>query len=147
MSTLTIREKQGMSAAEQKKEEAIQQNLNESFHRIWVSNDKVFAVALLVQWVVLILQALVISPRTWSGEESAMLESIEGKRGLPRHRPPYVAQVGIFGRPTLVHIVETLHWIARDMREGQEVLHRPEKNGRKGLRSYSVTGSLAAHGE
>ena len=47
------------------------------------------------------------------GEESAMIESIEGKRGIPRHRPPFVAQVGIFGRPTLVHNVETLHWIAR----------------------------------
>ena len=47
------------------------------------------------------------------GEESAMIESIEGKRGLPRHRPPYVAQVGIFGRPTLVHNIETLYWVAR----------------------------------
>ena len=52
------------------------------------------------------------------GEESAMIESIEGKRGLPRHRPPFVAQVGIFGRPTLVHNIETLHWVARICREG-----------------------------
>ena len=76
------------------------------------------------------------------GEESAMIESIEGKRGLPRHRPPYVAQVGIFGQPTLVHNVETLHWVARVCREGPEVLSGTEKNGRKGLRSYSVSGRV-----
>ena len=65
------------------------------------------------------------------GEESAMIESIEGKRGLPRHRPPFVAQVGLFGKPTLVHNVETLHWIARICREGPEILNSVEKNGRK----------------
>ena len=80
------------------------------------------------------------------GEESAMIESIEGKRGLPRHRPPYVAQVGIFGRPTLVHNIETLHWIARVCREGPEILSSVEKNGRKGLRSYSVSGRVAKPG-
>ncbi|TFL18644.1 NAD(P)H-dependent oxidoreductase subunit E [Jannaschia formosa] len=80
------------------------------------------------------------------GEESAMIESIEGKRGLPRHRPPYVAQVGLFGRPTLVHNVETCHWIARVLREGPEVLSSVEHNGRKGLRSYSVSGRVAAPG-
>ena len=80
------------------------------------------------------------------GEESAMIESIEGKRGLPRHRPPFVAQVGIFGRPTLVHNVETLHWVARVCREGPEVLNTIEKNGRIGLRSYSVSGRVAAPG-
>jgi formate dehydrogenase beta subunit len=80
------------------------------------------------------------------GEESAMIESIEGKRGLPRHRPPYVAQVGVFGQPTLVHNVETLHWIARICREGPEVLSATEKNGRKGLRSYSVSGRVANPG-
>ena len=80
------------------------------------------------------------------GEESAMIESIEGKRGLPRHRPPYVAQNGIFGRPTLVHNVETLHWIARVLREGPEVLSGTEKNGRKGLRSYSVSGRVKTPG-
>lgn len=80
------------------------------------------------------------------GEESAMVESIEGKRGLPRHRPPYVAQVGVFGRPTLVHNVETLHWIARICREGPQVLNATEKNGRKGLRSYSVSGRVAQPG-
>lgn len=76
------------------------------------------------------------------GEESAMIESIEGKRGEPRHRPPFVAQVGIFGRPTLVHNVETLLWVTRVCREGPEVLNAVEKNGRKGLRSYSVSGRV-----
>ncbi len=79
------------------------------------------------------------------GEESAMIESIEGKRGLPRLRPPYVAQVGLFGRPTLVHNVETLHWVARICREGpaiNDVTH----NNRKGLRSYSVSGRVAKPG-
>jgi len=80
------------------------------------------------------------------GEESAMIESIEGKRGLPRHRPPYVAQVGLFGRPTLVHNIETLHWVARVCREGPEILSSVEKNGRKGLRSYSVSGRVAKPG-
>jgi len=76
------------------------------------------------------------------GEESAMIESIEGKRGVPRHRPPFVAQVGLFGRPTLVHNVETLHWIARICREGPEMFNSVEKNGRKGLRTYSVSGRV-----
>lgn len=80
------------------------------------------------------------------GEESAMIESIEGKRGLPRHRPPFVAQVGIFGQPTLVHNIETLHWVARICREGPEILNAVEKNGRKGLRSYSVSGRVANPG-
>jgi len=80
------------------------------------------------------------------GEESAMIESIEGKRGLPRHRPPYVAEVGVFGRPTLVHNVETLHWVTRILREGPEILSSVEKNGRKGLRSYSVSGRVKEPG-
>ncbi|NUH66120.1 NAD(P)H-dependent oxidoreductase subunit E [Sulfitobacter sp. S0837] len=80
------------------------------------------------------------------GEESAMIESIEGRRGLPRHRPPYVAQVGVFGRPTLVHNIETLHWVARICREGPQVLNATEKNGRTGLRSYSVSGRVAKPG-
>jgi NADH:ubiquinone oxidoreductase subunit F (NADH-binding)/NADH:ubiquinone oxidoreductase subunit E len=80
------------------------------------------------------------------GEESAMIESIEGKRGLPRHRPPFVAQVGIFGRPTLVNNVETLYWVAKVLRQGSDVLAGTEKNGRKGLRSYSVSGRVAEPG-
>lgn len=80
------------------------------------------------------------------GEESAMIESIEGKRGLPRHRPPFVAQVGVFARPTLVHNVETLKWVARIVREGPEILSSVTHNGRTGLRSYSVSGRVAAPG-
>ena len=76
------------------------------------------------------------------GEESAMIESIEGKRGLPRHRPPYVAQVGIFNRPTLVHNIETLHWVTRVCREGPEVLNSTVKNDRTGLRSFSISGRV-----
>jgi formate dehydrogenase len=80
------------------------------------------------------------------GEESAMIESLEGKRGLPRHRPPFVAQVGLFGRPTLVHNVETLHWIARILREGPEIMTSVKHNGRVGLRSYSVSGRVKRPG-
>ena len=80
------------------------------------------------------------------GEESAMIESIEGKRGLPRHRPPFVAQVGVFGQPTLVHNVETLYWVARVCREGPECLNSTTKNGRTGLRSYSVSGRVSKPG-
>lgn len=80
------------------------------------------------------------------GEESAMLESIEGKRGLPRHRPPFVAEVGLFGRPTLVHNVETLHWLCEVVRKGPEILSGVEKNGRKGLRSFSVSGRVKKPG-
>ncbi|MDD9726515.1 NAD(P)H-dependent oxidoreductase subunit E [Roseovarius sp. SK2] len=76
------------------------------------------------------------------GEESAMIESIEGKRGLPRHRPPFVAQVGVYNKPTLVNNVETLYWVARVLREGGEILSGVEKNDRKGLRSYSVSGRV-----
>jgi formate dehydrogenase len=80
------------------------------------------------------------------GEESAMIESIEGRRGLPRHRPPYVAERGLFGRPTLVHNIETLHWIARVAREGPEILSSVQRNGRAGLRAYSVSGRVARPG-
>ncbi len=80
------------------------------------------------------------------GEESAMIESIEGKRGLPRHRPPYVAEVGLFGRPTLVHNVETLHWVARILREGAQVFADHGANGRKGMRAYSVSGRVRKPG-
>ncbi len=76
------------------------------------------------------------------GEESAMIESIEGKRGLPRHRPPYVAQVGIFDRPTLVNNVETLYWIPKIIEKGPEWFAEQGKNGAKGARSYSVSGRV-----
>jgi len=76
------------------------------------------------------------------GEESAMIESIEGKRGIPRHRPPFVAQKGIFNQPTLVHNIETLYWITRICREGPEVLNSTTLNGRTGLRSYSISGRV-----
>lgn len=75
-----------------------------------------------------------------------MLESIEGKRGLPRLRPPYVSQVGLFGRPTLVHNVETLIWVARVLRDGPNVLAGVERNGRRGVRAYSVSGRVARPG-
>jgi len=76
------------------------------------------------------------------GEESAMIESIEGKRGLPRHRPPYVAQVGIFNRPTLINNIETLFWIPQILQNGPEWFASQGKNGAKGLRSYSVSGRV-----
>jgi formate dehydrogenase len=76
------------------------------------------------------------------GEESAMIESIEGKRGLPRHRPPYVAQVGLFGQPTLVHNVETLYWIPDILTKGADWFAGQGKPGHKGLRSYSVSGRV-----
>ena len=70
-----------------------------------------------------------------------MLESIEGKRGYPRHRPPYAAQVGLFGRPTLINNVETLYWI-RDIVEKGGVVRQPGPPRLKGLRSYSVSGRV-----
>ncbi|MEZ5815534.1 MAG: NAD(P)H-dependent oxidoreductase subunit E [Hyphomicrobiaceae bacterium] len=76
------------------------------------------------------------------GEESAMIESIEGKRGLPRHRPPYVAQVGIFDRPTLVNNIETLYWVPQILEKGAAWFAGQGKNGAKGLRSYSVSGRV-----
>ncbi len=79
------------------------------------------------------------------GEESAMIESIEGKRGEPRLRPPYVAQVGLFGRPTLEHNMETLHWV-RDIVEKPGWFSSHGRNGRKGLRSFSVSGRVAKPG-
>ena len=80
------------------------------------------------------------------GEESAMIESIEGKRGLPRHRPPYVAQVGLFGRPTLVNNVETLYWVPALLDKGAAWFAGQGKNGAKGLRSYSVSGRVQRPG-
>ncbi len=76
------------------------------------------------------------------GEESAMIESIEGKRGYPRHRPPYVAQVGLFGRPTLVNNIETLYWVPAILEKGAAWFAGQGKNGAKGLRSYSVSGRV-----
>ncbi len=76
------------------------------------------------------------------GEESAMIESIEGKRGMPRLRPPYVAQVGLFGRPTLEHNFETLFWVRELLEKGGGWFAAHGRNGRKGLRSFSVSGRV-----
>jgi formate dehydrogenase beta subunit len=76
------------------------------------------------------------------GEESAMIESIEGKRGLPRHRPPYVAQVGLFGRPTLEQNVETMFWIRDIIERGPEWMTSQGRHERKGFRSFSVSGRV-----
>jgi len=76
------------------------------------------------------------------GEESAMIESIEGKRGMPRLRPPYVAQVGLFGFPTLEHNMETLHWVREILEKGAGWFASHGRNGRKGLRSFSVSGRV-----
>ena len=76
------------------------------------------------------------------GEESALIESVEGKRGLPRHRPPYVAQNGVFGRPTLVHNVETAYWIRDILEKGPEIFSDHGRNGRVGMRSFSVSGDV-----
>ena len=76
------------------------------------------------------------------GEESAMIESIEGKRGLPRLRPPYVAQVGLFGRPTLEHNFETLLWVRELVEKGPAWFSEQGRHGRKGLRSFSVSGRV-----
>ncbi|UGQ49035.1 NADH-ubiquinone oxidoreductase-F iron-sulfur binding region domain-containing protein [Massilia endophytica] len=80
------------------------------------------------------------------GEESAMIESIEGKRGMPRLRPPYVAQVGLFGRPTLEHNFETLYWVPEIIEKGAEWFAAQGRNGRKGLRSFSVSGRVKSPG-
>jgi len=76
------------------------------------------------------------------GEESAMIESIEGKRGLPRHRPPYVAQVGLFGRPTLEQNVETLYWVRDIIEKGASWFTSHGRHERKGFRSFSVSGRV-----
>ncbi len=80
------------------------------------------------------------------GEESAMIESIEGKRGMPRLRPPYVAQVGVFGMPTLQHNFETLHWVRDILEKGADWFSSHGRNGRKGLRSFSVSGRVKEPG-
>jgi NADH:ubiquinone oxidoreductase subunit F (NADH-binding)/NADH:ubiquinone oxidoreductase subunit E len=80
------------------------------------------------------------------GEESAMIESIEGRRGMPRLRPPYVAQVGAFGRPTLVNNPETLMWAVRVLGDGAQAYASHGRRGRRGLRSFSVSGRVRAPG-
>ncbi len=80
------------------------------------------------------------------GEESAMIESIEGKRGEPRMRPPYIAQIGLFGKPTLEHNFETLYWVRDIVERGPAWFSSFGRNGRKGLRSYSVSGRVKEPG-
>jgi NADH:ubiquinone oxidoreductase subunit F (NADH-binding)/NADH:ubiquinone oxidoreductase subunit E len=80
------------------------------------------------------------------GEESAMIESIEGKRGVPRLRPPFVAQVGLFGRPTLQHNMETLYWVREIIEEGPSWFASFGHNGRSGLRNFSVSGRVQKPG-
>jgi formate dehydrogenase len=80
------------------------------------------------------------------GEESAMIESIEGKRGMPRLRPPYVAQVGLFGRPTLEHNMESVYWVREIVEKGPAWFAGQGRNGRKGLRSFSVSGRVKKPG-
>ncbi len=80
------------------------------------------------------------------GEESAMIESIEGKRGEPRMRPPYIAQAGLFGRPTLEHNLETLYWVRDIVERGAEWFASQGRHGRKGLRSFSVSGRVREPG-
>ncbi len=80
------------------------------------------------------------------GEESAMIESIEGKRGMPRLRPPYVAEVGLFGRPTLEHNMETLYWVRDILEKGAPWFADQGRHGRKGLRSFSVSGRVQKPG-
>jgi len=80
------------------------------------------------------------------GEESAMIESIEGKRGMPRLRPPYVAQVGLFGRPTLEHNMETVYWVREIAEKGAQWFASHGRHGRKGLRSFSVSGRVKKPG-
>ena len=80
------------------------------------------------------------------GEESAMIESIEGKRGEPRMRPPYLAEVGLFGRPTLVQNMETLFWVRDIVERGPDWFASQGRHGRKGLRSFSVSGRVALPG-
>ncbi len=80
------------------------------------------------------------------GEESAMIESIEGKRGMPRLRPPYLAERGLFGRPTLEHNLESLHWVRELVEQGAEGFAAQGRRGRTGLRSFSVSGRIVRPG-
>ena len=76
------------------------------------------------------------------GEESAMIESIEGKRGLPRHKPPFVSKVGLFGKPTLNHNIETVYWVRDILEKGHKWYSDQGKKGHKGPHSYSVSGRV-----
>lgn len=76
------------------------------------------------------------------GEESAMIESLEGKRGMPRLRPPYLAEIGLFGQPTLEHNMETLYWVREILEKGADWFVSHGRNGRQGLRSFSVSGRV-----
>ena len=80
------------------------------------------------------------------GEESAMMESIEGKRGLPRHKPPFPTEVGLFGKPTLAHNIETLYWVRDIVEKGADWFSSHGRHGRKGLRSFSVSGRVKEPG-
>ena len=80
------------------------------------------------------------------GEEGAMMESIEGKRGMPRNRPPFPTQAGLFGRPTLIHNVETVYWVRELVERGADWFSGQGRNGRHGLRSFSVSGRVAEPG-
>ena len=80
------------------------------------------------------------------GEESAMIESIEGKRGMPRLRPPYIAECGLFGRPTLEHNLESLHWVRDVLERGADWFRNHGRHGRTGLRSFSVSGRVCKPG-
>jgi formate dehydrogenase len=80
------------------------------------------------------------------GEESAMLESLEGKRGLPRQKPPFPSQVGLFGRPTLIHNVETVFWVRAILEQGPDWFKNQGRNGRQGPRSFSVSGRVKEPG-
>ncbi len=80
------------------------------------------------------------------GEESAMIESLEGKRGMPRLRPPYVAETGLFGRPTLAHNMETLYWVTDLLQHGAAWFNRHGRRGRSGLRAFSLSGRVKKPG-
>ena len=80
------------------------------------------------------------------GEESAMLESIEGKRGLPRHKPPFAAQVGVFGKPTVTNNVETMYWVRDILEQGPHWYAEHGRNGRQGFRLFSVSGRVKRPG-
>jgi formate dehydrogenase len=80
------------------------------------------------------------------GEESALLESLEGRRGLPRHRPPFPAEAGLFGRPTLVHNVETVYWVREIVEKGPDWFAGQGRRGSQGLRSFSVSGRVRSPG-